>query len=54
MSYWYEPKKKDLDITEEGDELHAYIGDDESGALWVSIKVKDIEDLLESSKKKDE
>ncbi len=52
MSYWYEPKLKDLDITEEGDELHAYLENDESGAVYVSLKVKDIIKLLNSIKPK--
>ncbi len=52
MSYWYEPKKKDLDITEDGEELHVYLGSDESGNIYASLKIKDINDLLGPLKRK--
>ena len=46
MSYWYEPKLEDIDITEDGKELHAYLDSDDSGNRYVSLKVEDIKKLL--------
>jgi hypothetical protein len=46
MSYWYEPKKEDMDITEDGKEVHIVIDSDDSGNIYVSLKVKDLKDLL--------
>lgn len=46
MSYWYEVKKEDIDITEDGQEIHIYLGSDESGNIYVSLKSKDIKELL--------
>lgn len=46
MSYWYEPEIEDIDITEEGDEIHVYLDNDDSGGRYVSLKVKDIKKLL--------
>lgn len=46
MSYWYEPKKEDIDLTEDGDEMHIYLKSDKSGAIYVSLKVKDVKDIL--------
>lgn len=51
MSFWYEPKLEDMDITEDGKELHVHIKDDYSGAVYVSINVSDIKKLLKSLKK---
>lgn len=51
MSYWYEPKKKDIDITEEGDEIHIYLGSDESGNIYASVKTEDIRELLTPNNK---
>lgn len=50
MSYWYEPKKKDIEITEEGDEIHIHLDSNESGNIYVILKVKDIEELLNNLK----
>lgn len=44
MSYWYQPKRKDLEL--DGDEINIYLGDDDSGAIWAAVKVKDIKDLF--------
>lgn len=46
MSYWYEPKKKDIDITEDGKEIHIYLGSDDSGNIYVSLKVEEICEIL--------
>lgn len=46
MSTWYEPKLEDMDITEDGKELHINYNSDYSGAIYVSLKVKDIKTLL--------
>lgn len=48
MSYWYEPTKEDIDLTEDGEELHVHIGNDDAGAIYVSLKVEDIKQILNS------
>ncbi len=54
MSYWHEPKLDDLSLSSDGTELHAYIGDDESGAIYASIKIEDIKKVLKTKPKKEE
>lgn len=56
MSYWYEAKKENIRIDE--DELHIYLGTDpaydDCGNIYVTIKRKDIEEVIEEKKKSDE
>ena len=49
MSYWYQPKKEDLDITEDGDELHIWLDSDNGGNIYAVLKVKDIKKLLKKT-----
>ncbi len=46
MSYWYEPKLEDIDLTEDGDEMHIYLKSDEHGAIYCSLKVEDVREIL--------
>lgn len=46
MSYWHEPRKEDIDFSEDWEEMHIYLYSDKNGAVYVSLKVKDIRDLL--------
>ena len=46
MSTWYEPKKEEMDITEDGKELHVCFDSDYSGAIWISLKVADVKKLF--------
>lgn len=46
MSYWYEPKIEDIDITEDKEELHVYLDSDDSGNRYVCLKIKDVKKLL--------
>jgi hypothetical protein len=46
MSNWIEPKKEDIDLSDDKKEIHIYLFNDDFGANYVSIKVKDIIDLL--------
>lgn len=48
MSYWYEPKFEDLSDAE--DEIHIYLGNDENGNIYASVKTEDIEKLLAQEK----
>ncbi len=50
MSFWYSPKKEDIEI--DGDEVNIWLGSDESGNIYATVKIKDLEDILK--KKKDE
>lgn len=46
MSKWYEPKPEDIDITEDGKELHAWIDSDDFGNIYVSLKVSELKRLI--------
>lgn len=46
MSRWFDVKKEDIDITEDGEEIHFWLESDESGNVYCSAKVKDVKDLL--------
>lgn len=54
MSYWYEAKKEDIKV--DGDEVDIYLGTDpaydDCGNIYVTVKRKDIEEVLEESKTK--
>ena len=46
MSNWIEPKRKDLSISDDGNEIEIYIGYfDYGGANYVTVKLKDIREL---------
>lgn len=47
MSFWYEPKRKDLDI--DGDDVNVYLGQDYNGAIYAAIKIKDLKEILSES-----
>lgn len=49
MSQWYEASKKDMEI--DGDEITIYVGSDEFGSIYVTVKIKDIRDLLSNPPK---
>ncbi len=46
MSFWYEPKKEDLSLSEKGDEVDIYLGQDDFGAIYASVKVRHIREIL--------
>ena len=46
MSYWHEKGKADLSLSEDKKELHIYLENNEQGAIYVSVEIKDIQDLL--------
>ena len=46
MSVWHEPEKKDISFSKDGEEIHAYLYSDDSGAVYVSLKTEDVLDLL--------
>ena len=48
MSVWYDPKKEDLSLSKDMAELHAYLYSDEFGAVYASLKVDDIKDILKN------
>lgn len=49
MSIWYEPKKEDIYFSDDKKELIAYLYSD-GGAVYVSLKVEDVKEALESIK----
>lgn len=49
MSHWHEPRKEDIDLTTDGTELHVYLHDDSSGAVYVSLKVQDVREILSNA-----
>ena len=50
MSFWYQPKRKDMEI--DGDEINIYLGSDNSGNIYAGVKIEDIRDLLQELTKK--
>jgi hypothetical protein len=51
MSHWYNPKKEDMDITEDGKELHVFLCNDPVGAVYVSLDTAQVRELLEIAPK---
>ena len=49
MSYWYEPKKEDIDIN--GEDIDIFLTQDTGGSVYCSVKIKDIKELLEQNEK---
>lgn len=47
MSFWYEPKLEDIDLSDDFEEIHIYIAQDKFGSIYVSVKVKDIKEILQ-------
>jgi len=52
MSKWYEVKKEDIDITEDGKEMHFWLESDESGNVYCLAKIEDIISLMKDCKLK--
>lgn len=51
MSKWFEPEKEEISLSYDGEEIHALIDSDSEGNIWVSLKVKDIIELLKNNEK---
>jgi len=52
MSKWYDVKKEDIDITEDGKEMHFWLESDDDGNVLCSAKIKDIKDLITNTENK--
>lgn len=50
MSFWYQPHIKD--ITVNGDDLDIYVDSDDFGAIYVTLKIKDVKEVLARKVKK--
>jgi len=46
MSQWYDIKKGDIDFSLNGEDLHIYLGSDDSGAIYASISLSILNDIL--------
>lgn len=46
MSLWYVPKIADIDLSDNGEEIHILIDHDKNGNIYVSVKVEDIKKIL--------
>lgn len=46
MSKWIEPKREGIEISDDKEEVEVYLFNDDFGANYATIKVKDIIDLL--------
>lgn len=42
MSDWYNPKKEDMEISSDGENLEVWLDDDDFGNIYASLKIKDI------------
>lgn len=45
MSEWITPKSEDIDITDDGTEVHIYIESNENGSRYISIEDEALEAL---------
>lgn len=52
MSYWYQPKKEDLDYSLDGEDLHIYLYNDDSGAVYASVNLEVLNEFLKTAPKK--
>jgi hypothetical protein len=52
MSIWYEPTAKDIDLSDDGEEIDILFDQDNFGNKYITIKTKDIEKLLRSKNDK--
>jgi hypothetical protein len=54
MSYWYEATAEDVSFSDDGKDMHIYLGTrpayDDCGNIYVSIKVGDINSVMEKQK----
>lgn len=46
MSYWHEPKPKDWDVSDDGKDMHIYLESDDSGNIYVSLKIAELKEFL--------
>ncbi len=46
MSYWFEPKKEDISLSDDGKDLHIWLEQDNSGSVYASVKVEDVRAVL--------
>lgn len=46
MSQWYEPKLKDIELSDDLKDIQVFLGSDDGGNIYASIKVEDIKQLL--------
>jgi hypothetical protein len=51
MSKWFNVETEDIDITEDGKEMHFWLESDDDGNVYCSANIKDIEELLVKLKK---
>ena len=51
MSKWHDMLKGDITFSDDGEEMHIYIESDYNGAIYVSVKTKDVKERLKELKK---
>ncbi|MFA5050985.1 MAG: hypothetical protein WC499_02620 [Patescibacteria group bacterium] len=49
MSSWYDAKKEHISLNDKKDEIDIYVFSDDFGAVWVSVKVEDIKEILKQT-----
>ncbi len=49
MSYWFDANKKDISMSDEGDEIHILFKNDREGNWYVSVKTDDIRNMTNPS-----
>ena len=50
MSYWYDVAEEDIDLSNDKEEIHFYLYQDNFGAVYCSAKVKDVLKTIEKGK----
>lgn len=48
MSTWHEPKKEDMTI--DGEDLDVYLYSDDFGAVYATMKIKDLLEIINKKK----
>jgi hypothetical protein len=47
MSTWYDVKKTDIDLSDDGKEIYFWLYDDNNGNVYCSAKVEDVKEIIE-------
>jgi hypothetical protein len=51
MSFWTDVKKEDIDMSDDGKEIHILYKFDDQGNYYISVKTEDIKKMLQEATK---
>lgn len=52
MSLWYEPKKEDIDFSDDGKDMHIWLCSDDCGNVYASVDVCLLKELIKENDKR--